>query len=271
MMRIILAGALVLILGRLTFWWVEQKLLYFPSKNLAFTPSDAGITFTNHKFAAKYETIHAWHADAGSDVTILYCHGNAGNIGDRIDKLYRFYLSGFNVFMFDYQGYGQSTGTPSEEGIYASGLAAYDYLIATGLLKRHDTLIVYGTSLGGSVAAHIAANRKVHGIVLENAFVSLRSIAATHYAFIPGFLIPNRFRTLDDLKKTRIPKLIFHAKDDQIVPFSHGLRFQEDTLGDSRFVQTFGGHNESYIHSFDAWKEELLKFSEKLKYRKGAE
>lgn len=266
MLRIFIIGAVIALWICFVVWWAEQKLLYFPSKKLLGTPNEAGIAYTNHQFVSGFESIHAWHADNGSNVTVLYCHGNAGNIGDRLDKMYRFYLMGFNIMMFDYPGYGLSTGRPSEKGFMDSGVAAYDYLNSTGLIKPGDTLIVYGTSLGGSVAAHVAAHRRVHGIVLENSVFSLRSIAAEHYGFLPNFLIPNKFNTNQSLKKIRIPKLIFHAKDDQIVPFRHGLLMQEDTLGDSKFVETIGGHNESYIHSFDVWKEELLRFSEKIKY-----
>lgn len=270
-MRILFFSAPILLFVCLLFWWAEQKLLYFPSKTLLSNPSEAGISYTNHRFASKFESIHAWHVDNGSDTTILYCHGNAGNIGDRMDKMYRFYLMGVNVFMFDYQGYGLSSGIPSERGMFMNGVVAHDYLMATGLVKENDVLVVYGTSLGGAVAAHIAVQRRVNGLVLENTFLSLRSIAAEIYPFLPKFLIPNLFDTHSYLKKSLTPKLIFHAKDDQLIPFHHGMRMREDAAGEVRFVETVGGHNESYIQSFDIWKEELLKFIERLKSTRDVE
>ena len=115
---------------------------------------------------------------------LLFCHGNAGNISHRLESVEVFHRLGLSVLLFDYRGYGQSTGRPSENGLYRDGEAAWRYLRQT---RRVDSLdvILYGRSLGGAVATYLAAQHRSGALIVESAFTSVPDVAARHYPYLP--------------------------------------------------------------------------------------
>jgi uncharacterized protein len=223
-------------------------LLYFPSRTFYATPADAGLEHEEVAFAAADGTrLHGWWIRARQQPAIahvLLCHGNAGNIGDRV--LHARYLTdaGVDVFLFDYRGYGKSEGSPSEEGTYQDARAAH------GAMKRQGgvqaaRVIYLGESIGGAVALALAVEEPPLGLVLQSAFTSIRDMGRLHYPLIPTALVPDAYPSLRRIAELRSPLLVVHGDRDAIVPLAHGRALFEAAPGPKRLEIVRGaGHND---------------------------
>jgi fermentation-respiration switch protein FrsA (DUF1100 family) len=170
--------------------------------------------------------IHAWWCPvADAKGTVLYCHGNAGNLSHRRDSIARWQeLLHQQVLIFDYPGYGKSEGRPSEAGCYQAAQAAYDWLIREQCI-RPDTITLYGGSLGGGVAVHLARQVPHRALVLLSAFTSLPDVAQRLYPWLPArWLVRNRFDNLAKISDCEGPVFIAHGDCDSLIPFAHGQR-----------------------------------------------
>jgi fermentation-respiration switch protein FrsA (DUF1100 family) len=224
----------------------QARYVYFPTREILATPKAFAMPFEQVAFTASDGTrLAAWFVPADSARgTALICHGNGGNIGDRLPIIRLFHDLGLNVFIFDYRGYGESQGTPSEEGTYADALAAWNYLVAERGLPP-DRIIVCGRSLGGAVAAWLADKHPPAGLVLEASFTSLTDVAAKVYFYLPvRFLCRFRYPTLEHLRKVRCPVLVAHSRDDGLIPFVHGQKLFAAAPEPKVFVELTGDHNE---------------------------
>jgi fermentation-respiration switch protein FrsA (DUF1100 family) len=192
------------------------------------------------------ETIAAWFVPAPGGLprgTVLFCHGNAGNIGDRIGSIATFHNLKMDVLIFDYRGYGQSTGKPSEKGTYRDAMAAWSYLTEERGL-RPGQIAVFGRSLGGGVASWLAARTQPGALVLESAFTSAGDMATKMFPLLPGKLVCRfRYDSLAQLKEIRAPVLIAHSRDDTMIPIKYGRRLFEAAREPKRFVEMAGDHN----------------------------
>jgi len=177
---------------------------------------------------------------------LLWCHGNAGNIAHRLENLAGLYRIGLSVFLFDYRGYGQSRGTPSEEGLYRDALSAYDYLIH----DRHISskrLIVFGRSLGGAVAGVVGSKRSVAGLILESTFPSIEHVVRSQYWLPFDWLLGSRFDLLSLLPQIHVPILVIHGDRDNIIPLSLGKTVFDNANHPKEWYQVSGaGHNDLY-------------------------
>jgi uncharacterized protein len=164
--------------------------------------------------------LHAWWIPAANaKFTFLAFHGNAGNITHRAD-LYRFlHDTPANVLAVEYRGYGRSEGSPSEAGLYRDSDAAYEYLVQTKRIAPR-TIISFGQSLGSAVAAHLAANAEVGGVVLEAPFPSLRAMAGRVFWFLPGIelTVLTQFQTIKFIARVNSPVLVVHCTQDPVIP-----------------------------------------------------
>ncbi len=160
-MKILLAVIILLALLRVYFMLLEQKELYHPVREIPETPAGIGILYEDVNFkTADGETLNGWYVPSnGAKVTILYCHGNAGNIYHRLHRVRFFHRMGINFFIFDYRGYGKNGGKPDEKGLYEDAVAAYDYLTSRKDVDKNK-IVVYGKSLGGPIAAEVCLRRK---------------------------------------------------------------------------------------------------------------
>ena len=152
------------------------------------------------------------------------------------------------VFIFDYRGYGRSSGSPSEKGVYMDGQAAYNYLVD----KEHippGNIVFFGRSLGGAVAIELALNRDARSIIIESAFASTKDMAKTMFLFnLLSFVLPPNYNNLEKISNIGIPKLIIHGEDDEIIPFSMGKRIFEASREPKYFYVIRGsGHNDTFI------------------------
>lgn len=208
-------------------------------------------------------SLFAWFVDAGpTRPVVLWCHGNAGNIIHRLDNLAGLYRRHLSVLIFDYRGYGRSTGTPNEGGLYADGLAYYDYLV-TQRRVAPERLVVFGRSLGAAVAAEITKQRPAAGLILESAFPSIQAMADQHYWGIPSrWVVEARFDLLGKLARLTLPKLIIHGERDTIVPLSLGRQvYHAAPPPKAWYLVRKAGHNDVPIVGGPPYYERFVSFA----------
>ena len=194
------------------------------------------------------------------DLVALICHGNAGNISDRVEDVLFFHKLGLDTFIFDYRGFGKSEEEISEEGTYLDAEAAYDYLIQT---KKYDPsqIIIVGRSLGAAVASHLALQHSPRALILESGFISLSAMARERYPYFPvGRLLKYHYEALQHVKKLRCPIFIVHSREDEVVPFSHGLKLYEAANHPKEFLEIKGPHTAGYLESEKLYAEKLKAF-----------
>ncbi len=248
---------------------IEKGFIYFPEKDVVASPDDAGVPFEElWLLAGDGVRINGWYVPHhGSKQTLLWFHGNAGNIGNRVDLLSRLHRElKTNILIIDYRGYGKSEGEVSEEGTQRDARAAYDYLN-----KRSGTdprgIILFGRSLGAAVAVDLATELQFGGLILEAPFTSIREMARETFPWLPiGGMLKTRYDSLAKIGKVRLPLLIMHGDRDNIVPFKQGQRLYEIANEPKTFYTIpNAGHNDSYIVGGRAYFHTLKQFIQKIK------
>jgi fermentation-respiration switch protein FrsA (DUF1100 family) len=224
-----------------------NALLYFPSRTLIATPGQAGLAYRDLRFETDDgERLHGWWIDARTEPLghLLLCHGNAGNIGDRVLHAELLTAAGFDALLFDYRGYGHSSGRPSEEGTYRDARAALSCLLEQPGVDRARVFYL-GESLGGAVAVELALERPPTGLVLLSAFTGVRELGRLHYPFVPSALVPDAYPALRRIRELHTPLLVLHGDRDEIVPLSQGTALLEAAPGPKRIHVFPGlGHND---------------------------
>jgi fermentation-respiration switch protein FrsA (DUF1100 family) len=201
----------------------QRRLIYHPDKVIG-TPAAYGLSGFSEQLIPSGDgvTLQVWYRPAAPGFpTIIYYHGNAAHIGNRADILGHLAEKGFGVLGLSYRGYGKSTGSPSEQGIYNDARAAIGFLTAQHIpLSR---IILYGESLGSGVAVQMATEFAVGGLVLEAPYTSVAARAAELYYYIPvKLLIQDKFHSLEKIGRVRAPLLLFHGERDMVIPVAHG-------------------------------------------------
>jgi uncharacterized protein len=240
----------------------QDKLLYFPDDYFITDPASAGLDFEEFSLeVSPGVTVTGWIVERDPAAPwILQFHGNAGNISNRVDHLKLFYELGFNGVLFDYRGYGKSTGTPSEAGLVEDGLAVVKYLKEEkGVDPRF--LVYWGESLGGAVAAAVAAKEEPRALILKSTFTSVPDLAGEVYPFLPvKYLSKTHFETKNLVPNFLFPKLIVHGHSDTVVPFHHGQRLYQLSLEPKTFLQVDRDHNASPLELGDEFNQTVQKF-----------
>ena len=212
-------------------------------------------------------SLHGWHIPAPQTHaqprgTVLFLHGNAGNISHRIDSLQMFHRLGYSTLIFDYRGYGNSSGTPSEQGTYRDAEAAWRWVTEEKKMPAGEVAIL-GESLGGAIAAWLAARTQPRALVLTSAFTSVPDLGARIYPFLPVRLLSRfSYDTLGALQSVGAPVLVAHSTEDELVPFSHGQALFETAREPKRFVEMRGGHNDACLFARREWADALAEFLE---------
>ena len=242
-------------------------LLYFPSRAILQTPADAGLTFDELELATEDgERLGAWWiaGRAPSRGHLLVCHGNAGNIGDRVATAALLTAAGFDVLLFDYRGYGRSSGRADEQGTYRDARAALATLVRRPGVDR-DRVFYLGESLGGAVALALAVEQPPRGLILQSAFASIRDAARAHYPFIPRVLIPDAYPSLRLIGRLTVPLLVVHGDRDDIVPLSHGQALFE-AASEPKRIRVFAGlgHNDLIAQAGREYANELANWATSL-------
>jgi len=241
--------------------YFEHKALYFPTSEIEYLPTVIGLSYEDVYIDTDDGIkLHTWFIPAtDSKYTLLFCHGNGGNISHRIEKLDILNKLGLDIFIFDYRGYGKSSGRPSEKGFYKDVEAMYNYLVSKRRIEPKD-IILYGESLGGAVAIELATKRKPKALITEASFSSTKDVAKELYPLFPTFIIWSKFDSLSKIKNITIPKLIIHSQNDDIIPFSHSLKLLEASPEPKRHLVLTGSHNDFFIDSRDLYASGIRDF-----------
>jgi pimeloyl-ACP methyl ester carboxylesterase len=224
-----------------------NSLLYFPSRVIVQTPEEAGLD--SRELSLRTEDgalLHGWWIGARSESLghLLLCHGNAGNVGDRVLHAALLTAAGFDVLLFDYRGYGRSSGSPDERGTYRDARAALAWLLEQPGVDPARVFYL-GESLGGAVAVDLALERPPAGLVLLSTFTSVRELGRLHYPFLPTSLIPDAYPTVRRVPGLRTPLLVLHGDRDEIVPLTQA-RALFAAAPEPKLMHVFGGagHND---------------------------
>jgi fermentation-respiration switch protein FrsA (DUF1100 family) len=254
------AGTYIILAGFLFVY--QPHLVYYPERILVADPGTIGLSFENVSFeTADGVGLSGWSIPGvGTSGVILFCHGNAGNISHRLESVQMFHRLGLDVFIFDYRGYGQSKGKPTEQGTYKDAEAAWRYLTETRRVSP-DRIVVFGRSLGGAIASWLAQTHPPGALILESAFTSIPDVAATRYPYLPvRWLSRFQYDTAEFLGGVDCPILIVHSREDELMPFGHGRQLFEVAGEPKRFLEISGTHNEGFITSGRHYEDGLSAF-----------
>jgi fermentation-respiration switch protein FrsA (DUF1100 family) len=246
--------------------WLDRFIesqIFFPDPTLEFSPTEFGLEFEDIRFETSDGIgLHGWLIPAERHgPLLLFFHGNAGNISHRVHNIYQLNKSGISVFIIDYRGYGLSEGKISEKGFYLDAEAAY--LKAVDLAAEEERkLIIFGRSLGGVAAVHVAHARPCEGVILESTFTNLAGMARAHFPFlIKEKALQKRFNSVDKIGTVKAPILFFHGDRDDIVPIELGQALFEAAPEPKEFVTLPGaGHNDTYVVAGPGYFEKFTSF-----------
>lgn len=227
--------------------WDTSKL-GFPVEECSFTTED-GVR------------LHAWYVrERDAPATLLWFHGNAGNLSSRAELMDRLRRLPADVFLIDYRGYGKSEGSPSEEGLYRDARAAYRFLVEERKIPP-NRIVLGGKSLGGAIAAELATRVDCASLLLQSTFTSLADMSRRVIPFLPAhWFLRQRYETISKMVRIRVPKLILHARTDEIIPYEMGRRLFDAAPEPKRFVELGDlGHND-WMHVGPAYDEALRAF-----------
>jgi len=237
------------------FFALQSHVLYQPSNYVNRTPLDIGLTYEEVSFTASDGVkLSGWYiAENSSKGTILFCHGNAGNIADRLEYLEILNRAGFDIFIFDYRGYGNSEGKTTEKGTYLDVEAALSYLAQKRNVSVNE-VILYGRSLGGAAAINIAQEHSPKMLIIDSSFASYELIASD---VLSSFLLPIPVKTLARfeynsiklIRKISCPILVIHSRNDEVIPYSHGKELFKNAPEPKEFLTISGTHNEGFLTS----------------------
>lgn len=254
----------VLALGLLNGWMFLQQpgMIFFPYRDLDATPADWGYAYQDVSIVSDDDVaLHGWyipHPQARR--VVLFFHGNAGNISHRGDSIGIFHRLGLNVLIVDYRGYGRSQGSPSEPGLYRDAAASWRYLTGTRGFDPGQ-IVVFGRSLGGAVAAQLAATVEPGALILESTLSSARDFARSVFPLLSRLVVVRYdFDTVDSVRQVHCPVLVLHSREDEIMPFALGEKVFEAANPPRFLVELQGDHNGGFLQSRPAYERELRVF-----------
>ena len=264
-MRMLIWLLIIVGIGFLGFglylYFGQSRMVFFPTRELAVTPDQVHLPFEEVNIQVDERVrLHGWYfsppdqpADSARPV-VLFCHGNAGNISHRLETVDFLLKMGTAILLFDYRGYGQSSGSPTEQGVYDDAAACYHWLRE----EKHyeaDRIVVFGRSLGGAVAVDLAAKNPCCGLIVESSFTSARDMARQMFPFFPvQWLLRYDLNSLNKISSVGCPVLVTHSPDDDLVPYTMGQRLYAAASVPKRFVELAGSHNDREYFGFDEYR-----------------
>ena len=251
--RIVRLPLIIYLLLMVVMMFLEEKLIYFPFNNDYDDWHPASLPFEDVWFTAADGTkLHGWYVPhENARATVLFCHGNGGNLSIRVDMLQILNRHvGVSVMIFDYRGYGRSEGKPNETGVLLDARAARAWLAERENIDEKE-IVMMGRSLGGAVAVDLATRDGARGLVLESTFTSLPDVAAYHYPWLPiRMLIRTRFDSLAKITEYHGPLLQSHGEADTIVPIRFGRQLFEAANEPKQFI-SFPGDDHNNLPSME--------------------
>lgn len=223
MLQVLILGYLLVGAG---LYLGQKQFIFVPTKPYEKTPDAVGLRSQSVQLpmfnAETPGKIHGWFlAHPTPSATVLYLHGNGHNIGSNINQAKRLYDQGFSVLLIDYRGYGESDGSPSEQGVYADAEAAWQYLVNQRQLAP-NSIVIYGHSLGGAIATNLALQHPdAQALIVHNSFTSMPAMASRQWysrLFFPYLVLHQRFDSIAKVPKLQVPTLWIHGQADRLIP-----------------------------------------------------
>ena len=251
---------LKIIIGIISIYVMVLILLFIFQRNLMYHPDENN--YFGDRLEVDIEKVYintsdnlnllGWFhkKDLKKFKTIVYFHGNAGKLENRIHKLNHFKDMNVNFLILAWRGFSGNEGKPSEQGLYVDGSSAITWLKNLGL--NEEDVILYGESLGTGIATHLAQKNNYAGLVLETPFTSMVEAAKNFYPYIPvGLLLRDKYKNDQKIKNINIPVLVMHGEADQIIPFWMGKKIYEIA-------------NQPKYSYFTKYDDHMMEYDEKL-------
>ena len=243
----------------------RSQFIFHPDREIRTTPANFKLPYETILFETEDKVkISGWWIPAEKQMaTMLFFHGNGGNISHYLDYAAVWNKMGLSTFAVDYRGYGMSGGHPTEDGTYRDAEAAWHYLVTQKGIEPKK-IIIYGKSLGGSVAAWLAQAHTPGLLIIDSSFTRIAAVARDLFPWAPaGLILGNAYNTEEYVKSLRCPVLIMHSSDDEIVPFYHGQELYETAPAPKEFLPLSGSHNGGFYQSLPAYEQGLKGFISK--------
>ena len=262
-----IAAVYVLIAGAV--WYTQATIIFHPERLVDATPADRGVKFDHVTLPLGGAQLAAWWvpSEAPAAGTLLYLHGNAGNMAANRDHVLRLRTTGLNVFIIDYRGYGDSTGGPPREKlVYEDAERAWTYLVTERNIPPAD-IVIYGHSLGGAIAIELAGRHpEARALIVESTLTSIADGArGTRYEYLPiRLILTERFDSISKIGSIRLPKLILHGDADTVLP-SRMAKELYDAAPEPKQLAVIagGGHEDSAVVNPSAYFDALIGFLRK--------
>lgn len=263
---------IMFVMGFISF--IEKQYIFHPNKGIYSTPEDLGLKYDDIMFTTEDGLkLNGWFVPGKMDsqtkqsmYTLLWFHGNAGNISHRIENIEMLYdRLPVNIFIFDYRQYGKSEGNISEQGTYIDAKAALKYLHSRKDID-HKKIIFFGRSLGSAVAVDLAIKEKCRALILESPFSSIKEMTKSLYPFLPiSYFVRTKYDTLSKIRDIKVPVLIIHGEKDDLVPIEQGRKLYE-TANEPKEFYTIpeANHNDTYIAGGEKYFDVIRRFVSNL-------
>ncbi|MBI2421225.1 MAG: alpha/beta fold hydrolase [Candidatus Hydrogenedentes bacterium] len=246
------------------FYIGQGRILFQTSRVMDRDPGEQGWDFEDIVLEVAGEKTHGWYVPLeDARYTVLFSHGNAGNLAGRVESIGLLRRMGFSVLAYDYGGYGHSTGRPSELRCYEDIRAMWDHLTREKGIAPGQ-IILFGRSLGAGVTCQLATEVRPAATVLESAFLSTTDVARGIFPmnwYPLEWLVRHRFANKRKVVSIHGPVLIVHSREDEVIPYRHGERLFQLAKPPKMFLEIQGGHNQGFVESMEVythgWKQFL--------------
>jgi len=259
MTSFVIYAVIGLLLLNVLMYFQQPQMIFYPMSELYQTPANWGLDYEDVTLNTPDDVqLHGWYIpERESEQVLLFFHGNAGNISHRRDSIQVFHRLGLNVLIIDYRGYGQSEGTPSEQGLYQDANAAWRYLTGEKGFDP-DKVIIFGRSLGGAVAANLASGVQARGLILESTLSSAKEFARAVFTILSRLVVIRYdFNTAQHIQHVHYPVLVLHSPEDEIMPFHLGKKVYQLANQPKHFVRMRGDHNNGFLRSQPEYQQQL--------------
>ncbi len=242
-------------------YFTQTSHIFFPTREYSPPPSQLNIEEVYFETTDKVKLHGWWMKTENAKKTVLFFHGNAGNLSHREWQMEIFRELELNALIFDYRGYGKSLGKiKTEQDLYQDGEGAWTFLTKEKNITP-ESIIIWGRSVGGGIAVDLAQEKGINALILESTFYSMREVAQKHYWYMPiGLLLKYQFASGKKIKNVHAQILIIHSPEDEVIPFEQGKKLFDFTNEPKEFLQISGGHNDGISQSYDQYIVKLRDF-----------